>query len=218
MAVLTEFFIYYVLIDRKRLALRLTIAKDYVLPVGFAILGSIILGTAYGLWTGITAATGVCVLLLFVPGRLRFRGRGFPYLIPSDRDENIFIYDFEVTRQNAVEMSKTAAALLKEKAFSARTRYLVSLYAEELLLLIMDKNASSRKAVKAECTLILEEDGVRLIMRDSGRIFDLTDTDSRLESFRQYVVANIILILEYKAYVTTTGYNRNEFFFPDERE
>ncbi len=45
-------------------------------------------------------------------------------------------------------------------------------------------------------------------------IFDITDEDALADSFRQYVVANMMVNLKTKAYVTTIGYNRNELFFP----
>ena len=62
---------------------------------------------------------------------------------------------------------------------------------------------------------MVEEEGVRLILRDSGKIFDITDTDTLPDSFREYVVANLMIAAqEYKSYITTTGYNRNELFFP----
>ena len=84
---------------------------------------------------------------------------------------------------------------------------------EELIMLIMDKNKNSRKPVRVECTIITLPDGVKLILRDSGVIFDLTDVDSKLDSFRQYIVSSLMLYQENKLYMTTTGYNRNEFFF-----
>ena len=50
---------------------------------------------------------------------------------------------------------------------------------------------------------------VRMILRDSGILFDVTDADS----LRQYVVARMMVAHDKKAYLTTTGYNRIELFF-----
>ena len=61
--------------------------------------------------------------------------------------------------------------------------------------------------------MILEEGNVRLILRDLGKIFDITDEEARPDSFRQYLVANMISVLEIKTFLVTTGYNRSEFVF-----
>lgn len=65
----------------------------------------------------------------------------------------------------------------------------------------------------ADFAVIAEDDGVRVILRDSGAIFDITDADAKVESFRRYVVSNLMLRQDRKLYLTTTGYNRNELFF-----
>ena len=54
---------------------------------------------------------------------------------------------------------------------------------------------------------------VRMILRDSGILFDVTDADSLPDSLRQYVVARMMVAHDKKAYLTTTGYNRIELFF-----
>ena len=53
---------------------------------------------------------------------------------------------------------------------------------------------------------------VRMILRDSGILFDVTDADSLPDSLRQYVVARMMVAHDKKAYLTTTGYNRIELF------
>lgn len=56
-----------------------------------------------------------------------------------------------------------------------------------------------------------------MILRDSGKIFDFTDSDIHLDSFRQYIVSTLMTNMEAKFYMTTTGYNRNEFFFKSDK-
>lgn len=75
-------------------------------------------------------------------------------------------------------------------------------------MLILEKNPN--KKIWAECTLIVIDDSVKVILRDSGVIFDLTDEDAAVSSIRQYVVSNMLVVPDHKAYITTTGYNRNE--------
>lgn len=54
---------------------------------------------------------------------------------------------------------------------------------------------------------------MRIILRDSGVLFDVTDADSLPVSLRHYVVARMMVAHDKKAYLTTTGYNRIELFF-----
>ena len=110
-------------------------------------------------------------------------------------------------------MSQTADAVIESFSISEKIQVFAGLMVEEMLLRIRDENPGKR--VFAECTIMVEEEGVRLILRDSGKIFDITDTDTLPDSFREYVVANLMIAAqEYKSYITTTGYNRNELFFP----
>ena len=84
---------------------------------------------------------------------------------------------------------------------------------EDLLCLVMEKNAPAKKPLLAECTLIFEKNGVRVILRDEGKTFTLTDTDAKVDSILQYIVANELSAAQSKVYITTTGYNRNELYF-----
>ena len=52
---------------------------------------------------------------------------------------------------------------------------------------------------------MLEETGVRFILRDSGIIFDITDEDSQIGSLRQYFVARTMGLPERKSSLATTG-------------
>ena len=60
--------------------------------------------------------------------------------------------------------------------------------------------------------VIRDDAGVRLILRDSGVLFDITEGDSELSSFRNYIISRTITLSEYKSYTIATGYNRNELY------
>ncbi|MBR5381132.1 MAG: hypothetical protein IK136_00775 [Oscillospiraceae bacterium] len=213
-ALLALFFTFYYLIGRELLAFAVGMLKGLLSPLVLAILLSVLTDSRTGLWVGLTAAP-VVSLLVCAWGICRKCGRErFPFLIPKETDEKIFIYDFDVSPENAAAMSRTAGELLRSLSVSGRVCTMAGLFIEELLLLVREKNAGQKK-LYAECTLIAESVGVRLILRDSGAVFDITDEDALADSFRQYVVANMMTTQKTKAYMTTTGYNRNELFFAD---
>ena len=54
-------------------------------------------------------------------------------------------------------------------------------------------------------------DGVTLVLRDDGEIFDITDADARVSSLRSYLVSNLMTAIPNRRNLTTTGFNRNVF-------
>lgn len=53
-----------------------------------------------------------------------------------------------------------------------------------------------------------------IAMRDDGDIFDITDADSKITSFRSYIVANVMEAHKGRRNLTTTSFNRNGFYIP----
>ena len=212
-SIMAVFFNFYFLIGKKWLPFMITALKDFICPVGLAIGGAFFLGAA-GLWAGLALSQVIAAGIIALNVRRRFGKDMFPYLLPTEGEYRIHIFNTEISESSAVELSQKAAAIVEENGYSTRIKNLVSLYIEELLLLIISRNEhSGKKKLYAELTIMLENEGVRMILRDSGIIFDLTDEDVKLGDFRQYVVANIMNSLSFKANILTTGYNRNEFFF-----
>lgn len=176
-----------------------------------------ILGSHIGIWLGLSIAPILAILFGVLIVFLRYGRENIPFLIPGDKDDRIFIYDFTIDAKTSVELSKTVESLAKEASISPKKGIIAGIITEDMLMLIEEKNKDSKKPIRAECTVIREDDGLRLIFRDSGVIFDITDADTAVDSFRQYVIANLMIKQEEKLYMTTTGYNRSEFFFPVER-
>ena len=211
-ALLVFFFFYFFLLNRYRLALTVCFIKDILSLVGLTVLLTTLFKTPEAIWVGLALAP--VLSLLVCSGILYFHyGREcFPFLLPRDQDERIFIYSFVLDENRSVSFPEHASSLLREKGYPSRLQTLSAFYLEEMLMLILEKNKAN--AVLAECTLILEEKEVRLILRDTGQTFDLTDEDALPDSFRQYIVANMVSVLDRKAFLITTGYNRHEFVFP----
>lgn len=110
-------------------------------------------------------------------------------------------------------MSATIQEILRQNSAPSRTCIFAGIITEDVLLLVKDQNKTSKKPICAECTLIIQKNGVKLIIRDSGVIFDITDTDGDVDSFRKYIVSNLMINMNNSLYMITTGYNRSEFFF-----
>ena len=78
---------------------------------------------------------------------------------------------------------------------------------------VRDRNRGKR--VLGEVTVDLN-DGVRLVLRDDGEIFDITDADAEISSLRTFLVASIMESQRGRLNLVTTGFNRNVFEFKDE--
>jgi len=134
----------------------------------------------------------------------------FPWLLERDRAAKLHMFDLELTETAVCGVSAAAADLLRAKGVPVATAGRVSLLLEEVFMAVRDRNGAKR--VLAEATLDLN-DGVSLVLRDDGEIFDITDADARISSLRAYLVASIMQVQANRMNLTTTGFNRNVFRF-----
>ncbi len=213
-AMLVLFFIYYYLMDKQALAFSIVLLKNTLSPLTLAVLMSVLTKSQTGLWIGLAASPVLSALVCAQEVYKRYSKELFPFLLRTDLDSHIYIFDFDITPENCAAMSRTAEELLGALPVSARNRTLVGVFIEDIFMLVLEKN-HGKAPLRAECTMIAEPEGVRLILRDSGVIFNVTDGNALPDSFRQYVVANMMIAQDKKAYLTTTGYNRNEIFFAE---
>ena len=54
---------------------------------------------------------------------------------------------------------------------------------------------------------------VLIIERDSGILFDLTDADNQIHGLSGFILSGLMEAHQEKAYLVTTGYNRNMIRF-----
>ena len=78
-------------------------------------------------------------------------------------------------------------------------------------MLIYEKNGVD-KDVYAECTVFIRENGVQIITKDDGVLFDLSSDDVVAGSIVEFIVSSYMKKLkDNKKYLTTMSYNRNTF-------
>ena len=70
--------------------------------------------------------------------------------------------------------------------------------------------SASGRRIRAEVTVDLN-DGIALVLRDDGEIFDITDADASISSLRSYLVSNLMTAIPSRRNLATTGFNRNVF-------
>ena len=87
---------------------------------------------------------------------------------------------------------------------------------EELGLTVLERNRQTKKPVLIEFSVFFEPDSVLVIERDSGELFDITDSDLNIQGLSGFVINGLLEAHKDKAYLVTTGYNRNMIRFSRE--
>lgn len=192
---------YYMFVERAFLAGAVTFLCYLVLPVACVAAGSIF--GIEGVWAGL--GIGPFAGLLFTSFIIipTVGWRAFPLLLPWDRDAKTHVFNLTLTDEEIVETSRKVGALEGVPMRAA-------LMTEEVFMAVKDRNRGKR--VLGEVTVDFN-DGVRLVLRDDGEIFDITNADQQISSLRTFLVASIMEYQSGRLNLVTTGFNRNVFKF-----
>ena len=203
---------YYMLIDRIRMATCIAILQNGLFYIIFPILGSALFGIN-GMWAGFIAASLLTLISAYLFVYLRFGKDNFPYLL-KDIDSEITVMDDTLTPDTAASLSASVRKLLSSHNYPKKTANHAALFVEEIGLTILENNKHSKKQLFFEISLFFEDDSVLIIERDSGELFDLTDPGLEIKGLSGYILSGLMESHKEKAYLVTTGYNRNMIRFP----
>jgi hypothetical protein len=128
-------------------------------------------------------------------------------------DSEILVFDDVLTNESATGLSEKVENLLKEHNYPKGMANKAALFVEEIGLTILEQNKKEKKKLFIELSVVFEEKGTLIIERDSGIIFDITDPDQKIEGLSGFILSGLMEMHEEKAYLTTTGYNRNMMRF-----
>ena len=202
---------YYMLIDRIGMATCIACFQNGLLYVLLPILGSVIFGIN-GLWAGFAVAPVLTLICAFLFVYLRFGKDNFPFLLKKMESE-IVVMDDTLTPDSASALSEKVQDCLLSHQYPKDTANRAALFTEEIGLTIIEINKRSKKPVLIEFSLFFEDDHVLIIERDSGKLFDLTDPDAEIKGLSGFILSGLMEAHDEKAYLVTTGYNRNMIRF-----
>ena len=203
---------YYMLIDHVGLSAGITFLKDGLLYSLLPVLGSVLFAQT-GMWAAFAVAPLLALVLSLLYIRFRYGREQFPYLL-EDKQRPILVFDDVLTRESCVSLSEQVNKALRDRGFGDRSATHAALFTEEIGLTLIEKNKASRKPLLVEISLLFEDSSVLLIERDSGVIFDVTDPELKIDGLSSFVINGLLNAQKEKAYLTTTGYNRNMIRFP----
>jgi hypothetical protein len=199
------------LIDHIGMATVIACFQNGLLYIILPMTGSLLFGFN-GMWAGFVAAPilTITTAMLFVYGK--FGKDHFPFLLKG-METDIEVMDDILTPDKAVELSKEVGRSLLAHQYSKEEANRASLFVEEMGLTILDMNGNAIKSILVELSLFYETDSVLIIERDSGKLFDLTDPDSQIKGLSGFLLNGLMASHKEKAYLVTTGYNRNMIRF-----
>ena len=207
---------YYMLIDRIGMATCFACFQNGLLYILLPILGSLLFGTN-GLWAGFVAAPILTLVFAMLFVYLRFGKNDFPFLL-GDMDTEIVVLDDTLSSESVSALSAQVTDCLISHRYPKKTANRAGLFAEEIGLTVLDINKQSKKPILVEFSIFFEADQVLIIERDSGKLFDLTDPDAQISGLSGFLLSGLMEAHKEKAYLVTTGYNRNMIRFVKTQE
>ena len=162
------------------------------------------------LWFGIPIG-GVLTLVLIIAYSRKIDRVGYPMLIPPARGE-ILNLTFVPVAERIVEIRDAAERFLLGHGVLRETVSKIMLLVEECAMTVADDNGEKR-GVLSEVSLSVLADETCVVLRDTGRLRDITDGDARVSSLRSFVVSGLMRSYEDRRYLTTIGCNRAAFAF-----
>ena len=205
---------YYMLIDRIGMATCFACLQNGLLYILLPILGSLLFGIK-GMWAGFGIAPVLTLGLSLLFVYLKFGKKDFPYLLKG-MDSEIEIMDEILSPESSALLSERVSNSMVAHDFPRNEANHAALFIEEIGLTILEKNKQSKKPVLIELSLFYEKDSVLIVERDSGKLFDLTDSDSQVNGLSSFVLTGLMKAHDEKKYLVTTGYNRNMIRFARE--
>lgn len=205
---------YFIIQNRVLLPVIITAIYFLFTPVSLGILLASFIGIN-GLWIGMACAPILAILIGSVIVMCRYGKTAVPLILDPANDNGISSYDIMLTPENTIKMRDDIECLLRKCSISDKTIYRIMLLIEELCTLITEQNPG--KKIYCECTIKISdsEKQIKIIMRDSGKIFNITDSDMEISSLNAFVVSSMMEKYENRKNLTTMGYNRNEFLISD---
>lgn len=172
---------YYSSLEKPLVSIISQTLLQFVFPVALSIILSLILNDFMGVIIGIAISSPLSFLVTIL------------YLIKTNKSHKIveypvcnetqFSYNLALNDEEIIMVRDLIGEKLKEineEKFAVRTMAVV----EDLLFLIKKQNADSKKPIMDKITICVGENTIRVLNKDSGKIFDVyrTGKDERVKN------------------------------------
>ena len=179
------------------------------------VLGGVPLWGDGNVWLGFGASPFVafavcCIVQLVLYGR-----SGFPLLLEeSEGTGHWYMYDLLLNPENLVKYRDIIGKKLKDASVDDAGIVKAMLLLEELGMTVYESNAGRK--VYMEISLQVLHGEFLIVIKDDGKLMDLTDLERSVTGLRAYLVNMFMKVQRDKHYLLTTSCNRHVFRFAQE--
>ncbi len=177
---------YYLVAGEIIFSFMVNALRDALLSIPFAIIGNHFCGI-YGMFFGIALAPYASWLFVIVYITIRYGYKAYP-LIPGENVHS-YLFEFRAVPDEILTARDKAGEVLLKNGFEKQSVSRVMLLFEESFMLVHKKNKNG--GVYAECSIVYTGDRLKLVGRDDGMTFDLSDEDMKIDSLGGYVLSRL---------------------------
>lgn len=201
---------YYILRDKVRLSLSITVCYQLLLLLPLTIFSSKIWGLN-GLFIGSAATLAITWFGVQILIRLRFGNDAWPLLLVEEmRNIKSWSYELTVRPEEIIGTISEIEETLGKLEIDSKVIRHIALLIEEIFMDIHDRN--NGKAVNGECDIIMKKDMFQMIEMDDGVLFNISYDIDEPRSWREYVLSQLSSVwLESSGYIKAVSFNRNVF-------
>lgn len=184
--------------------------RDVFLYVPLGVIGGLLFGMM-GMLVGLSIAPILSYLIALTIVTLRYGKDNSPLMLKELEDKiPSKVFGLVVEPNDVVRLTKDVKDFLKGSNIEDVTIGRVEFLLEEFYMLVHEKNDG--KPVQSECAIILRPEGVQIVERDNGILFDIAEDENTITSLTSYVVSLYIEKLNVeKKYLKTMSFNRSSF-------
>ncbi len=209
LAIYNLFTLYYPLVGYVMLSHLLSSIYMLISPLVLAVPLGLLFGFN-GMSIGFMLTCVVAVLITALVVRVKYGKKAVP-LILEETDEEAIFHEIVLTKENISVLCETVKDELLSRNVKSSVVNEVQLILEESYNCILESNPG--KKVITECNLLVSDHSLRLITRDNGKIFDITDANAKVKDLRSYVLAQLMERNPERTNTTTVSFNRNSYLW-----
>lgn len=200
---------YFPRVDKQIMGNIVGLSHDLFTPILFAVLLGIIGGYKGMVWGFFLSSVGS---LLIGAGCIVVKHgiKALPFDIQPSSDK-IFVHELAIEDSELTVLNEIVHKEMVEAGVEKSLANKVELMLEETFVIVKKYNEGKR--ILADCTIMINDNQLRLITRDNGKIFDITKVDENIKSLEHYVAARVMESAEEKVYMTAVSFNRNSFLW-----
>ena len=209
---------YDLLVEKILLGLVVSGLRDLFIAAPLGLVFCKMLGL-YGLFIAMALAPFIGWLVTTLVLKKKYGDDSPLFLQERSKSKESLLYDVELNPDAIVSVRDDIGEKLNQRGFNNSVVSKTMLLIEELLMSVYEANGvdskeatsgRTSKGVLGECSLLIEPEKIKIVVRDNGKELDLTDVDAGVTSLRSYVLSNLMNeISGNKYHLGVMSFNRN---------